>query len=309
MHFRRVLRGVAIAFCFLAVLGVISIAGRWHISAYLAKWQGKCLACTYAEANEAARSSSAQHQSYVGERENVAVIATDGDLSHFSSSLGTFWAPKGTDVAFLVAEQLDGVYGPIVKDGVVLDCGANIGTFTRLALRQGAAKVIAIEPVEGNVRSLERNFQDEIKSGRVVVYPKGVWNREEILEMKEYDNSALDTFVLQQRSESASAPRITRLPVTKIDQIVTKLGLERVDMIKMDVEGAEVKALHGSAETLQRFRPKLAIATENQASDVHDVPQTVREIHDGYRLRFGTPSLQSDNAVRPTVAFFQTDSE
>lgn len=239
----------------------------------------------------------------------MAVIATDGDLSHFSSSLGTFWAPKGTDVTFLVAEQLDGVYGPITKDGVVLDCGANIGTFTRLALQQGAAKVIAIEPVEGNVRSLQRNFQDEIKSGRVVVYPKGVWDREEVLEMKEYDNSALDTFVLQERSESQKPPKITRLPVTTIDRIVEELKLERVDMIKMDVEGAEVKALHGSAGTLRRLRPNLVIATENQASDAHDVPETVKEIHAGYRLRFGSPSLQSDNAVRPTVAFFEADPQ
>jgi hypothetical protein len=48
-----------------------------------------------------------------------------------------------------------------------------------------------------------------------------------------------------------------------IDSIVEELNLGRVDFIKMDVEGAEQKALLGAAHAITQYKPKMAIATEH----------------------------------------------
>jgi len=69
-----------------------------------------------------------------------------------------------------------------VKPGdIVLDCGAHVGVFTDIALRRGASKVVSIEPDPTNLECLRRNFPSEIASGRVIIVPKGVWNRDQII--------------------------------------------------------------------------------------------------------------------------------
>jgi hypothetical protein len=68
--------------------------------------------------------------------------------------------------------------------------------FTRVALNRGAKQVIAIEPAPENLECLSRNFSREIQSGKVVIYPKGVWNKDDVLPMDLNRNSAGDSFVI-----------------------------------------------------------------------------------------------------------------
>ncbi len=296
----------------LVLVGCILIgilAGWQHIRALRSFVAGNCHECTFAEAMDSARAAVAERSGHVRELKRIQIVETDGSLTQSETSLGRFWAPANTDVAFLVAEQLAEIYGPIPEGSVVADCGANIGTYTRLALQAGAAKVIAIEPVAENVEALRRNFAPEITDGRVVVVAKGVWDKDENLEMKEWENSALDSFILNVRPEAKGPPKVTILPVTTLDRIVVELGLDRLDLIKMDIEGAELKALAGASEVIRRFQPRLVIATENQASDARDIPAFVRDTYPDYRLEFGAVSIQSDNGLRPTVAFFSPTAE
>ena len=87
---------------------------------------------------------------------------------------------------FVLAEEEFDIYRTYrIKPGaVVLDCGANVGTFTRRALNRGAAKVIAIEINPESVEGLRHSFAKEVGEGRVVVYPKGVWNKEAELDLQ-----------------------------------------------------------------------------------------------------------------------------
>ena len=126
---------------------------------------------------------------------------------------------------------------------VVLDCGANIGVFVREALDAGAKTVVAIEPAPENIECLRRNFKSDIDAGRVIVYPKGVWDKDDFLTLHVDDhNSAADSFVINPKDSHESDQK---LPLTTIDKLVAELNLQSVDFIKMDIEGAEVKALKG----------------------------------------------------------------
>lgn len=220
---------------------------------------------------------------------------------------GRWWIPEGNDfvLPYNLAEQAREVYGNGhygVKPGdIALDCGANVGVWTRVALDHGAKLVVGFEPAPENIESYRRNFKDEIAAGRVVLVPKGVWDKDDFLVLKrDPHNSAADSFVML-----ADGSQGVKAPLTTIDKVVTELKLARVDYIKMDIEGAETRALAGAHDTLATFHPRLSIAAEHMPTDEVRIPEAVRNSWQGYRMSCG-PCLETKTGrVRPDILYFQ----
>src|SRR5579872_1340039 len=114
------------------------------------------------------------------DREKRLIESDAAGFHLWDTSRGRFWIPSRDDVSLAdnLAEQATKVYGEgengVQLDDVVLDCGANVGVFTREALANGAQLVVAVEPGPENVECLRRNFAPEIAKGTVIVVPKGV---------------------------------------------------------------------------------------------------------------------------------------
>lgn len=72
-----------------------------------------------------------------------------------------------------------------------------------------------------------------------------------------------------------------------VDSFVKREGIDRLDLIKLDIEGAELAALQGARETIRRFRPKLQICLYHQFQDLWELPLFVRELVPEYRLYVG----------------------
>ena len=227
-------------------------------------------------------------------------------LEHYSTPDGDYWSPakQQYNLPFNIAEQWTHIYGTgaraVQKGDIVLDCGANVGVFVRTSLRAGADKIIAIEPAPDNLECLRRNFQAEIASGRVVVIPKGVWDKEDSLDlMVNPENQPANSFIIHR----PGAVAVHSVPLTTIDHLVAELKLPRVDFIKMDIEGAEVRAVHGAKDTLGRFHPRMALCTYHVDDHPRAVPRAVLEAWNGYTVECGT-CLYADWKVRPEVLFF-----
>ncbi len=54
--------------------------------------------------------------------------------------------------------------------------------------------------------------------------------------------------------------------------------------IKMDVEGAELRALHGAAATIRNHRPALAVCVYHKPEDLVTIPRFIKKLHPDYRL-------------------------
>lgn len=219
---------------------------------------------------------------------------------------GPYWIPIGTQytLPFNLAEQELGIYsaGEVrVRPGdVVLDCGANVGVYVRAALNDGARTVVAIEPLAVNLECLRRNFPDEIADGRVILYPKGVWDRTDLLTLRvEPENTAAASFLMG----TDDWEEIQRIPVTTIDRVVRELGLPTVDFIKMDIEGAEQNALYGAKNTLATFLPRLAISAYHQPDDPAMIPIAVHAAEPDYQMICG-PCAEAGDRLRPDVLLF-----
>ena len=216
---------------------------------------------------------------------------------------GRIWSPPNDRILpFILAEQETKIYGTgergVHKGDVVLDCGANVGMFTKTALASGAALVVAIEPAPVTVECLRRNLADEIAQGRVVIYAKGVWDRDAVLKLHlDPDNAGSNSFLFGQER-----PYVL-LPLTTIDKIVGELKLTKVDFIKMDIEGSEKWALRGARQTISKYKPQMAISTEHLPDDTVEIPKVVRSINPGYHTEF-SDCLDFGTSVQPQVVFF-----
>jgi len=73
-------------------------------------------------------------------------------------------------------------------------------------------------------------------------------------------------------------------PTTTLDQLVLCGDIPRVDFIKMDIEGSELKALKGAEGTLRRFKPRLAISLYHDIEHFHAVPLYLDSLGLGYRF-------------------------
>jgi FkbM family methyltransferase len=225
----------------------------------------------------------------------------------YSTPAGNWWIPAGDRfvLPFNLAEQEVDIYGtsgaqPVRPGDIVLDCGANIGVFTRKVLDRGAGKVIAIEPAPENLECYRRNFKDEIASGKVVVYPKGVWDKDDVLEMNiDPTNTAADSFVIHREGSHKLS-----LPLTTIDKLVAELALPRVDYIKMDIEGAEPNALMGARETITKWKPRMSLTAYHQEDHPVRIPAIVRGIRADYTVECG-PCEEHGNRIVPDVLYFR----
>jgi FkbM family methyltransferase len=229
-------------------------------------------------------------------------VRVDGDYRLWSTPDGEFWVPGTSDriIAVLLAQQRRNIYGDIPKGGIVLDCGAHVGTYAKKALAAGAAKVVAIDPSPEALECLRRNLAREVAEGRVVIVPKGVWDEEKQLVLYANGNGAAGDSFLE---ESPGARRIADLPVTTIDRIVADLGLPRVDLIKADVKGAGTRMIHGAAQTIRKFRPRIVVSTEEPPEDPAAIRAAVLAFMPDYRFRCGPCLFTGDEIRNDTIAF------
>jgi FkbM family methyltransferase len=231
----------------------------------------------------------------------------------YRSTLGEFWVPApGRWVVSFVDWELNVQHdyrsggGRVRAGDTVIDCGAHIGMFTRYALRQGARHVVAIEPDPANVACLEANLSDEITAGQVMVIKAGVWDRRQYLTLSHWNDEQggpSSTFVLSREKE---AKKIDGIPVLPLDDIVAQLKLDRVDFIKMDIEGSGRHALEGAQQTLRRFKPRMAICSYHLADDPTVLPAIVLKAQPTYRIHAkDVEKSKSGRGLITKVLFFE----
>jgi FkbM family methyltransferase len=82
-----------------------------------------------------------------------------------------------------------------------------------------------------------------------------------------------------------------------IDDLVKNRSIEKVDFIKMDIEGAELEALKGAIETIREHKPKLAIAIYHRLNDFVEIPEFINSLDLGYRLYIGHYTIHAEETI------------
>ena len=141
---------------------------------------------------------------------------------------------------------------------VVVDAGANVGQYSLIsALQVGLEGAVhAFEPVPRNFDHLVAHVQANNFDSIVLANRLALWHEASILELHRsadmMDNDGAFTAGPVERLLESSKCHAVRL-----DDYVSELRLQRLDLIKMDVEGAELFALLGGRTSVARWRPTI----------------------------------------------------
>lgn len=137
---------------------------------------------------------------------------------------------------------------------VVIDVGANVGDYVALAaqLAGGSGRVYAIEPAPENVARLRERF--------------AVCAQVSVIAAAAGDSSGSATLCLDRRNGTrhslASANVGKQGEVVAVQQIALddlRDGIEALDVVKIDAQGAELQILRGARRLLMRFRPRVVL--------------------------------------------------
>lgn len=146
---------------------------------------------------------------------------------------------------------------------VVADVGASVGYFTCLMARSvgPTGRVIAFEPWPRILRYLRHNLEVNHLE-RVTVVPAAAFDQ------SGHAHLGPPHYRLTMGSDKPAGSVDVR--VERFDDFAEIRELTRLDAIKMDIEGAELRALRGMTATLQRFEPMLLIEVHPMFLNVYD---------------------------------------
>jgi FkbM family methyltransferase len=82
-----------------------------------------------------------------------------------------------------------------------------------------------------------------------------------------------------------------------IDDFVKINSINKIDFIKMDIEGAELLALKGAINTIRKFKPKLAIAVYHSLDDIVSIPKWIDDLGLGYKLYLDHFTIHEEETV------------
>lgn len=142
---------------------------------------------------------------------------------------------------------------------IVIDAGAYLGDFSLYAAKVvgNSGKVISFEPHPLSYKKLVDNIKLN-KLTNVIPINRGLYSENTNLNL--YD-SALGTSSIYLSKESQNEEENFNIDVVRLDDQLQKLNVNRVDFIKMDIEGAEIEAIKGCNEILRQNNVNLAIAS------------------------------------------------
>ncbi len=271
---------------------LLAVPGIGVSSPYCSRWKAA------ADFNRLERFRDIEKQFAAGSR----IERREGGFVLWSTPKGRYWLPEGPAdlLPTLLTQQERRIYGSVRPGDVIVDCGAHVGTFTRAALDQGAALVVAVEPAPEAVECLHRNLAAEIAARKVIVCPKGIWDSDTVLKFYLNGNSdAADSFIVH-----GDSSRSVEMPVTTVDTLAREHGLARISLIKADVKGATERAVKGAASVIARDHPRLALATEEPPENPQSIANLLFALAPGYRLSCGA-CIVVGRQIRTDVVFFE----
>lgn len=164
----------------------------------------------------------------------------------------------------------DALTNLIAPGMVCMDIGANFGTYALIAASQVGAggRVIAVEPVPRIAALLTENLIMNGFGDRAIIVPCAVGAQAGMATLHEFatrqGGNTLHAHVAAAAISAYGEQIVTReVPCRTLDDLADEYTPDRLDFVKIDVEGFEQQVLEGGRNALGRLRPRLLLEWHN----------------------------------------------
>jgi len=219
------------------------------------------------------------------------------DLEFLGLPIKLYYSAIGVNVDFIIKQyefHHDDIHIQAEPGDVVIDAGGCFGDtalyFSNMVGSTGLVKTFEFIP--NNIELLNRNLDlnPDLKPA-IELINRPLWN-ESNLEVFFIDNGPGSKVTFEYFNEHTGKTK-----TITIDEFVQSSGLEEVNFIKMDVEGAETNALLGAKETIKKYRPKLAIALYHSTKDFERIPKLINDLGLGYRFYLSHATIYGEETM------------
>ena len=158
------------------------------------------------------------------------------------------------------------------KGDIIFDIGAFDGITTLSFALSEAEIVYAFEPNKEMVDMIKSVVNYNQMFTKVKIIPLAVDEKSGAVSLVERSSPA-GNFTLENGSNTNK-----KVSATSLDDFVQQNQIPKVDFIKLDIEGAEIRALRGGKNVLKKFHPKLAISIYHRPEDPYEILKFLLEL-------------------------------
>lgn len=149
------------------------------------------------------------------------------------------------------------------KNPVIVDVGANIGNHTLFWANEcDAKKIYAFEPVPLTFKILKKNIKINNLQERVKLYNIGLSDENTNAEIISFDPENMGGTRLRKAEDSTKGD----IPLRMLDSL--KIKEEKIDLIKIDVEGMDYRVLTGAIETIKKYKPVIMVESFDEEYNI-----------------------------------------
>ena len=162
---------------------------------------------------------------------------------------------EADDLNYICKKWHQGVIGKSLKNGLVLDVGANIGNHTLYFCNEcEVACVHCFEPITSTYAILKKNIEINNLVDRVVLHCLAIGEKSGKAKVAVYDKNNIGATYL-------TIDRDGGIPMICIDDMTFDRS---VSLIKIDVEGFEMQAIRGCLKTIEKDKPYIMIEIRDE---------------------------------------------
>jgi FkbM family methyltransferase len=149
------------------------------------------------------------------------------------------------------------------KEGnLIIDLGAYIGAYTVYAAKKGA-QVIAVEPASSNLELLLQNVLLNNVSEKVNILKAAVGSSKGFVKFPS-DSIDPDLAAFSLYNFKNTWTKYEKVPLLRLNDILTLYNIKKIDIIKLDIEGAELEVLKSTYSILKTYKPKLVVEVHRE---------------------------------------------
>lgn len=178
------------------------------------------------------------------------------------------------------------------QDMVCIDLGSNIGYYAVIEsnIVGKSGNVFAIEPSPVNFPVLKSNLENQ-KMDNFLAYNIAIGDKNEDMEFIVSSKSNWSKIRIDNEKINPG-DRVIKIPVKTLDNFVKENDIEKIDLLRMDVEGFEYNIILGADEVLKKFKPKIFVEIHKMylgKEKTHEIFNNLK--NKGYEIKYYIPRI------------------